>query len=564
MKKICFLALLSYAHTQFSQVTPNSNRFEIKNYIAINDNGKYYPYNAHGFIENAGSGSNGKIFMMPLLELDLKRIRYIDSNGHETDKSSSDVYSITIPITANTSLPNESQKAAIGSSLNSGTAIKFFAPPLVKDNFGGNLINPNAGIYSPQIIAQINQYEQNILHKQQQYIDAYNQHPSQIISLTEYEVIVKVGNETVYSDRFPGTLIAMGNSLDDISIDRPTPYVKNRISEGNFTILIKYKFRDSKNSYINAQIDANTIISQFFSEVQRSTVSQSSSGWSFLGFGSRRKSLKSSFDQQVDQRYTDQRFSNTTIEMFDVDDQMIQLFEDNFFPKTSQQNAIDNHLAAAEKARQEGNSQLQQYHLDYVKALQTNDPNLEANIGAAVAALSKNDYIGFIAHGVRWGDYRTEGNSTFRRVLNSTEMAEMHTRWSQTKTISVQHSVSQKVGITQNVELRASLGLINGIPYPANNMFISNGFTGQWKTIRGIVLGPIIAGSALHMKSITPGTLITKIGSHSVYDAQSLTDAMESYSPNETTTVTVIEQIGFNLFQEKSIPVTLGAYPKLN
>ena len=33
----------------FSQVVPNSNRFDIENYIAIDNTGNYYPYTAHGF-----------------------------------------------------------------------------------------------------------------------------------------------------------------------------------------------------------------------------------------------------------------------------------------------------------------------------------------------------------------------------------------------------------------------------------------------------------------------------------------------------------------------------------
>jgi hypothetical protein len=559
---ISALSLLVYP--VMSQVTSNSNRFEVKNYITIDDNGRYNPYYAHGFAENVGNGSNPSLFIMPLLELKLENIKFIDLNGNETNKNNNDVYSISIPIIANLSLPNESQKAAIGAALNTGTTIKYFSAPIVKNNFGVIPVNPNAGVWTGQIIAQATQYEQKYIIPQQQLITSYGIYKAQIISLSEYEVIVKVGNDVVYDERFPGTLISMGNTLDDIAIDRPTEYVKNRIANGNFSIVIKYKFKDSKGSYINAQIDAQRIINQFLSDDQKSSVSQSSSGWSFLGFGSSRKSIKSNFDQQVNEQFTDQRIANTTIEMYDADDQMIQLFENAFFPVLSQQNAIENHIASAERAKLDGNTQLMQYHLDYAKALQTNNPNLEADIGKAVASLAQKDYVGFIANGVRWGDYKASGNSSFRRTLNSTEMTQMLTKWSQTKKISVQHAVTQKVALSQTVDYRASIGLIDGIAYPSTNMYITNGYNTVVKSIKGVILGPITEGGALHQNNISPGSLITKIGSQSVFDGQSLTNAINNYKPGQTANIVLIEQVGFNLFQEKLVQVTFGAYPRQN
>lgn len=548
----------------FSQVTPNSKRFEVKNYIAIDDNGRYNPYYTHGFVENVGSSTTPNIFIMPLLDINLNNIKFIDSNGYETTSNSNNVYSISIPISFNLSLPNESQKAAIGASLNTGTSLKFYYPPIVKNNFGVLPINPNAGLWSGQIMAQANQYEQNFIKPQQELINSYDKYKAQIISLTEYEVIVKVGNEIVYDERFLGTLISMGNILDDISIDRPTDYIKNRIAGGNFTIFVKYKFLDSKGSYIDASIDAQRILNQFLSDDQKSSVSQSSSGWSFLGFGTSRKSMKSYFDQQINERFTDQRFTNTSIEMYDADDQMILLFENSFFPTLSQQKVIENHYAAAKRAELEGNTQLMKYHNDYAKALQDNNPNLEANTGAALASLAQKDYVGFIANGVRWGDYKAKGNSSFRRVLNSSEMTEMTQKWSQTKRVSVQHAITQKVGLLHTTDYRASIGLIDGIPYPSTNMYVTNGYTTVVRSIRGLILGPITAGGALHQNNIVSGSLITKIGSHNVFDGQSLTNALNTFRPGQTTNIVLIEQASFNLFQERLVQVTFGAYPRQN
>ncbi|RZS93416.1 hypothetical protein [Aquimarina brevivitae] len=559
---LSLLILLLSNSVVTAQVTPNSKRFEVKNYIAIDNNGQYYPYHSHGFVENVGSGSSPRIFIMPILEFDLDHIKYINQEGLETSSSTNNLRSISIPITAEHSLPNESQKAAIGATLSAGTTLNFYYGPIAKNNMGGPLIDPNAGMYTPQIMAQANKYEQN-LKKQQEYIDAYKKYTPELISLLEYEVIMKVGNDVVYDQRFPGSYIAMGNSLDDISIDYPSNYVKNRIKQGNFNLLVKYKFKDSKNSYINASIDAKLIIDQFLSEAQQSTVSQKSSGWSFLGFGSRRKSIKSHFDQQVNQQYNAQRFTNTTIEMYDADDEMIAMFEELFFPKLAKQKVIDNHLAAAEKAKQSGNTELQKLHLDYVKSLQNNDPDLEVNVGEAAAALARKDYVGFIAHGVRWGDYQASGNSSFRRVLNSSEMSEEQSKWSQTKKITVQHAVTQKVGLTKKVKLRAFIGLIDGIPYQGR-VVINNGFMNQWENIKGIITGPVVNGGSLHQNNIISGIMLLRVGNRSVNDAQSLTNALNGYDPGDNIPVEILERVGNNVYRKKDVYVTLGGYPMAN
>lgn len=562
MKRFILIISCFYFCFAFSQVTPNSKRFEVKNYISINAQGKYYPYHSHGYYEKVGNGSTPKLFLMPIIEFDLDHIAYIDHQGHETYSSDSNVKAISIPISADLNYPNESQKAAIGASLKTGTTLHSYYPSIVKNNFGGPLISPAAGVYSPQIIAQANKYELNI-KKQQEYIDAYNKYAPELISLIEYEVIMKVGTRVVYENRFPGSYISLGNSLDNIEIEDVSAYTKNRIANGNFSIIVKYKFRDSKASYINANINAKLIIDQFLSEAQQSVVKQKSSGWSFLGFGSRRKSIKSKFDQQINQQYTANRISNTTIEMYDADDNMIQLFENAFFPELTEQKVIENHLAAHEKAKQSGNEELAKYHMDYVNSLRNNDPNLAVNIGKAVAALSKKDYVGFIANGVRWGSHKATGNSSFRRVLKSSEMSTEATNWSQSKTISVQHSVSQKVASSEDVKLKAHLGLVDGIPYQGN-LVINNGFFNNWQNIKGIIIGPIIAGGPLHKKNIIPGTLLLRIGGNDIYDGQSLINVLSYYKPNEVANIQILEQVGHNVFKKKNIAVTLGGHPKLN
>ena len=54
----------------FAQVSPNSRRFEVKNYIAIDQTGNYHPYFTHGYAEITPNGTRAKLFIMPLLEID--------------------------------------------------------------------------------------------------------------------------------------------------------------------------------------------------------------------------------------------------------------------------------------------------------------------------------------------------------------------------------------------------------------------------------------------------------------------------------------------------------------
>lgn len=570
MKNIYLIFLASIiSNYADSQVTPNSNRFDVENYIAIDNSGKYYPYTAHGFYENAASGATAKIYLLPILKLDLTKIKFIDQQGRESSQSDENIRSMIIPVTQDLALPNESQKAAIDAAINGHTTIRAFFSPIVRNSAGFPVVSPfvnsNSTLYN-QIVAMATNYEANAINPQQQLINDYNaRYKAQIISLTELEIIVEAGSEVVYTKRIPSTWITTGGTLSRITIDNPTEYVKNLIAGGNGQILFSYKFKDSKSSTISAHIDATAIVNQLLSEAYQSSVSQQSSGWSFLGFGSSKKSIKSSFDQQVSQQYNANSIANTTIEMYDADEQMIKEFENTFFPTLSQQEAIQNHINAAEKAKAEGNTALQNLHLKYVESLQNNNPNLTPNIEAAVAALGKNDYIGFIANGVRWGSNSASGNNSFRRVLSSSEMTSMAANWDQTKVISIQHSVTQPVTVSEEVEFRATLGLIDAIPFQ-NNLYMSTGYSVAMQNINGVFIGPITVGGALHQNNIAPGTLMTKIGSYAVYSGQTLTDALSHYKPGDKTYITLIVPTAANpnVFQEQRVQVTLGAYPKTN
>jgi len=576
MKKnhLLFLTLACCIQSALAQVTPNSIRFDVEKYIAVDNSGRYYPYTAHGFYENSRGSTKPRVFILPNFKLELDKIKYLDNRGRETYQDDENVRSMIVPVSQDLSLPNESQKAAIIAAISKNTTIQAFFPPIVKNNMGLPLMNANLlPVISNQIITMANQYEANYINIQQQLVNDYNtRYDAEIISLTELEIIVEVGNEIVYSQRLPYTWITTGGTLKNILIDSPTEYVKNVIAGGNGQILVRYKFRDSEKSTINANINATAMVDQFFEEVYQSSVRGRSSGWSFLGLGSSRRSIKSSFDQQVSQQSISESIANTTIEMYDADDQMIKQFENAFFPSLSKQEAIQNHINAAEKAKADGNQALHDLHLKYVDELKSDNPDLTPNIDAALAALGKNDYIGFFAHGVRWGDNASSRNDSFRRVLNSSEMARMSQNWNQTKIISIQHTINQPVFASEEVKFSASLGAIDGIPFQ-NNLYMTNGYTGNWQNINGVIIGPTTFGGVFHRNNILSGSLLTKIGTYNVYSPQTLNDAMSNYSPGDRVTLTFLAQVGNSniypvgvvpVYQEQRIQVTLGAYPSRN
>ncbi|WP_185289644.1 hypothetical protein [Chryseobacterium lactis] len=567
---LTFWILLSLcANTFYSQVTPNSNKFDIENFIAIDKNGKYSPYTVHGFYENAASGATPRIYILPIFKLDLENIKFINSHGLETDVNSDDIRSMVIPVLINIDLPNESQKAAIIAAVKDHTTIPAYFPDMVRDPITqAPFVSPMIPFGSPlhnQIMAIATKYQGDILNLQQKRINDFNtSYKAQIIDMTELEIIVEAGGEIAYSRRFPASMLLKDGTAKKIIIDKPTEYVKNIIAHGNGEILFSYKFKDSQSSTLNFHADATTIIDQFLSEAYQSSVSQKSKGWSFLGFGSSKKSIKSSFDQQVRQQYNGLTISNTVVEMYDADDQMLKQFENAFFPTLSQMEVIQNHVNAAQKAEAEGNTALRDLHLKLVESLQNNNPNLAPNIEAAVAALGKKDYIGFIANGVRWGDYSANDNNSFRRVINSNEMTNMVKNWSQTKVTSVHHAVTQPVLIPEKVQFKANLGIIDGITYSSYlNMF--NGYFTSPQLISGVLIGPITQGGALHLNNIAPGTLMTKIGTYAVNSGQSFRDALQHYKAGDKTSITLILPTTLNpsIWQEQKIPVTLGAYPEI-
>jgi|SRR5690606_25052173 len=77
MKNNCllFLALTCCTKSALPQVKPNSIRFDVENYIAVDNSGRYYPYTSHGFYENATGTAKPRVFILPNFKLELDKIK---------------------------------------------------------------------------------------------------------------------------------------------------------------------------------------------------------------------------------------------------------------------------------------------------------------------------------------------------------------------------------------------------------------------------------------------------------------------------------------------------------
>ncbi len=564
MKKTNLLILiftLLFAFSTNAQITSNSKKFSVSNYFYPNNNGDYMRYRTHGFVQAHTSTSKGRLFLLPIIEKDDDNTEFVDENGvdfnpaYETTKLAR---TIIIPIKISSDLPNEKQLPAIASASGNGISISHYLSPIVKNNNGGFLIIPQAISLKPQLETSAKNY-QDKFDKQKEIIDLYKNYAVETISMSELEITASIDNEVINNIQISNTVLTSSGQLPSIKIVRPTLYQQNRIIRGKLEIKVSYKFRDAFTSTISARFDAKEIIEKFISETQKSSVSSSSSGWQILGFGNRRKRLKSSFNSTTQKNYSGQKINGTTIEMFDATDGMIAQFENDFFPGIAKQKVIDNHTAAAQRAFDSGNNALKDLHLKYADAVKNSDPDLEVNTAKAAAALAKKDYATFIAEGVRWGEHTATGNSSFRRVVRTKAEIDTKTQWSQMRTVSVQHSVSEFLVNFEKDEQKPFIGIGEAIQYNYPVYYFNNyGQVTNQVMKNGIMASCIIEGSPAHSSGLIPGMIITAIGEQTITNGTDLINLMKNYDPGDNLNISIIEYQGYQS-KEREISITLVA-----
>ncbi|MFA5504067.1 MAG: PDZ domain-containing protein [Vulcanimicrobiota bacterium] len=546
-----------------SQIPHNSKRFEITDFFYPDLNGNYIRYRAHGFAQQHTDQNKGRLFFLPIIQRNDREVRYIGQDGLEFEPQRGEqkvAKSIIVPLSVSSELPNDFQIPALASEIGTGTSVKAYVRPILKLPNGQPYLIPQA----QNLFPAIQNMAQPLLEaerKQKAAVELYRRsYIPEVVSLSEVEISLVIDGHVLANEKHSGTYVSTSGELAAIEIVDPTLYIQNRISQGNLKVFVSYKFRDAFTRTIDAKFDAKKIISRFLAESQQSMVSSSSSGWQILGFGSRRKKLRTSFNSSVQESYKGENHESTSVEMFDASDDMIAEFERDFFPELSREKVIENHLAAAAEAERAGNTTLRDLHTRYASSIQNSDPDLETDIAGAVAHLAANDYAGFIAKGVRWGSHTASGNSSFRRVLNTNAEIESKTRWTQQRTVSVQHSLTENVGSSKTDTHLAWLGLgeAAGYKYP---VYIKDAWNRLIDTqyYEGMLVGCVIEGGPAHSAGLLPGMIVVKIGGRTVTTRSQLDDLLKHYEPRDKLDCMIIEYGNNFNYRYRTIPVTLAA-----
>ena len=547
MKIFFGLALLGAAvasNPVAAQVEPNSDFYTVREFYYQNTDGEWVEYRGAGFAGPKVEGVTPSLWVLPRMWVDRAAIRFVDANGEPFTPTSSTavrVYSVNVPVAYDAKLPGRPQQAAIGAALK-GEGINYFEQRPQLDNLGNPPMLPAA--------TQDFQVRQLIMQSYQQripYFDAldravanYGSYSARAAALNEVKVALLIDGVEVASREYKGTQINYGGTLPAVPLVSPSIYQVNKIRNGDFELLVSFRFRDAKWAFVDGRFDAKLVIDQFIEETQTATTASSSSGWQVLGFGSRRKRLKQSLSQNFSYRDKVDRIENTRLVTFDATDDMVARFETAFFPEVAKQKVIESHLAAAGQADNEGRADLAKLHRDYVTAIQNDDPSLEVDINKAAAALSAGDYAGFIAHGVRFSNNDQTRTNNFRRVITRQVEIDEKREWLDYRQTSVQRETSIPLPIESSAEARGSLGLCDGQVGPFR---IVRPF-GQFQDVSALLVTCIQTGSPMARANVLPGTVIISINGHLPTSFQDLDQLLDSTRPGDEMHIRYVNGFG--------------------
>lgn len=555
--------LLTFVFEGIAQMPLNSKRFIITDYYYPNSKNNYVEYRAHGFAQQTTSSLKGLLFFLPIITRDNEKIEFYDENGIDFEPvvgNTKLAKSIVIQINISSNLPNDTQLPAIASALGNGIKISNYIRPMAKGPNDSYLIYPPAqfGGLEPALRESAKDYEQKLAEQAKISSEYSKNYKAEIVSLSELEVNIQIDNDVISSVKYDNTFVTTSGVLAKMVITNPTISQQNRIARGKFNVFVRYKFRDANTSTIEAQFDAKKVIDKFLEETQKSHQSSKSSGWQFLGFGSRKKTVSTSLNSELQSNYHGDNYESTVVEMFDPSDDMIKQFENDFFPEIAKEKVIENHKAAALLAESQGNNSLKELHLKYIAALQSTDPNLEVDISKAVASLAAQDYVGFIANGVRWGSNETGANSSFRRVVHTTQEIEDKKVWAQKRTYSVQHALTEIIEPKTITKNHVSLGLCGAMSYNYP-IYTQNNF-GQIQTTMktGMMFSCVIDGGPLRTAGLIPGMIIKSIDGRVITTGAELETLLDMHKPGDKISIKTIDYQGIQVI-EKTIEVKLTA-----
>jgi hypothetical protein len=550
-----------------TEITPNTLAFNLTNYLYKDPaSADLLSYSAAGFYQRNQPLTAQRIFILPQIKLNRERISFIGKNGlrikRVEDVSESNLRHVELVLSYSGNLPNREESIGIASQV-SGTSL----PPFYK--FASYEFSPGFGgpgyldsILSPQDkqtkIALYKQFKDELATRDQLY-QRWTATQPQVVAINGLKITALVDGEPVAERTLDSTVISEGD-LPVLYLSNLNEYQINRIKENGFEVLVKYTFRDQNTSSIAAHLDFHEIMERVVRESQRRVVSGKSGGYQFLGFGSRKSTMKQAITESLSDQLTTGRTANTVIQMDDADDEMIDTFNSKFFPVIQKDKLVEEHMKAAERATTEGKADLARAHMLFAQDVNNDKPDLSVDTEKAMAALNKDDYVGFIAHGLKIGSSTNKGSFEYARVVTAKAESTTTEDWTYSKNMSVNRAVTKLIQVNLQ-ERKPYVGLCDAVTVTMNLPELqSNGYV-QLKQRNYFVPTCLTEGGAFMRAGLVPGLLVQHINGTVVTSINQLEEALDA-APGEVIPVVYMEQVPGPMgpvYRERRVVVKLGA-----
>lgn len=550
-----FFAMGLTVRGQLDFQDPNTSFYSVENFSYATASGDFEPYRGSGFYSAGKGGLPPRVFLLPGIFVDRKKIEAIDKVGRIIDfryvDDGAQLSSIRIPVTYRDPLPNDEVGAGIMASI-SGKPLTHLEPrPLLDPNNQPIIFAPARmnGMMVNAVMTDTNQQRARVT-EQQPFIDQWSKAQSEKAACTSLEVAILMDGDEVTSRQFSGAMITSGGKLATLSIRNPDTLTLNRIREGTFEVKCSYTFKDANVGSINATYDFRRFMSEFIERSRSAVTSSRSSGFKIFGIGSRKSSIRTFIKESSrDNTVVDEK-TKTVIEFEDADQEMIDRFDAQFFPSLSKERTIENHLAAARQAEQTGNKELAKAHLDYVTGLR--DDNKDAAIDAvgAAASLGSGNYAMFIAKGVRFHNDNDRISDSYHQVLSASVTEGASKEWTSRVLRSRQRSVSVLLDPEDSDAGDTWFGLYGarGVPVPS-----------KFGVKQFLLLTCVAEGSPLHRSGLTPGMLISEIDGKEIHSIKDLDQIFAKKNPGDDVIVSIL---GADNISTVDYSVTLARGPR--
>lgn len=534
---------------------PNTRFIAVDNFIYLKDSNAT-SYSVSGYYSPKAGGRPARISILPRVTLDIDDIAVINNKGRKVSFSrrsdTDDISTLSIPLSYSGQTPNGFEGASIAASIE-GTRIDYFDHwPQTQSP-----LNTFPTIYGPAtghpiggaVMRDVGIYINTRAGPSRDWMTKWEEMTAETASMDTLRVSLLIDGVVISERNMKGSAV-LRNRLPALAITAPSLVTYNRIREGTFEVELTYSFIDRNVGTIDATYDYASMMSNYINQSRQAYTRSKSSGWSFFGIGSRKNSIKQSF-KDSDQRNT--RFESRTktlITIEDAPDRLIEQFESNFFPTLSDSRAKQNHFKAAEAATNNGNDELAKAHLDYARALDTGNLDIEKEAMAEAAlALSTGNYAMFLAKGIRFQNNSGSNRSSFSRVISQEASESITQEWQGSSTRSVARNVNVLVNPDEDREYDPYTGLCGGDNW-AQNYY--NGF--MWTMHTFFIPTCIVQGSPIANAGVMQGMLIYSIGGNVIQTQNDYEDTMRFYVPGDTLPIVLVDGSG----QQRQVNVRVG------